>query len=129
MIDRTSTTTWSDDSAANRWNVAGKSFASVRLFPINKTETLAAAAIFAAKKQRNAKPVFQMRNMLTDLLHNPCLFSTSDFLIFTFLPHSGIALPFDLGHLSGHNIDIERSVAADAFLPILFCDGVMTGCD
>ena len=51
--------------------------------------------------------------------------------VFYFLlsPHSGVALPFDFGHLSGNNIDIERSVAADAFLPILFCDGVMTGRD
>ena len=48
------------------------------------------------------------------------------FLRFNFLPHSGITVPFDLGHLAGSDIDIERSIATDSFLLVLLGDGIMT---
>src|SRR5438270_4922693 len=40
--------------------------------------------------------------------------------------HPGVAMPLDLRHLTGRNIDIERPVAADSFLLIFLCHGVMT---
>src|SRR5882724_4033792 len=54
-------------------------------------------------------------------------FSTFYFLILTFLSHPGVAMPLDLRHLTGRNIDIERPVASDSFLVILLCYGVMAG--
>jgi hypothetical protein len=60
-------------------NVVGKSFIWVRLFPTNKTETLAAAAIFAASIKKIGKLILQMRDTSADFSHNPCPFLLPSF--------------------------------------------------
>src|SRR6266480_6318037 len=115
-------------------NIVGKSFAWVRLFPTNKTETLVAAAIvLSASQSESAKAILRNRNT-SEIVADAVPRFVGEAVGFhgttasspTVSTHSGVALPFDPSHLTGRNIDIERSVAPNSFSLIFLRDSVMT---